>query len=109
MLVKIFCLFVIMASFTNNVFAKNQQPYTDTTLTIKVKGVTCSGDLKTLSENVKALKGVSNCVAGKAGATSSFKVTYNPLLISLSEIHKAFENTEGCSDPKDRPYKVKTK
>lgn len=102
-------ILIVLFTLTNVTFANNYQPYNDTTITVKVKGVTCNGDLKTLSNNVKALKGVSNCVPGKAGATSSFKVTYDPLLISLKEIHKAFENTEGCSDPNDRPYKVKTK
>jgi hypothetical protein len=34
--------------FCNNLFAKNLQPLIDSTVTIKVKGVTCSNDLKTL-------------------------------------------------------------
>lgn len=92
----------------NKTFASNATAFTDSTITIKVKGVTCSNDLKTLSDNVKELKGVSACKPGKAGPTSVFKITYNPAMVSTNEIYKAIENTGGCSDPNDRPYKVKT-
>jgi hypothetical protein len=41
------------------------------------------------------------------GAISSFKVTYNTTKVSAKEIHAAIENTSGCENPNDRPYKVK--
>ena len=100
-------LFFIVALGSKS-FAQNDQPSADTTITIKVKGVTCSNDLKTLSTNVKELKGVADCKSGKAGPVSEFQITFNPALVSTKEIYKAIENTGGCSDPKDRPYKVKT-
>jgi copper chaperone CopZ len=104
---KIFIAVFVFTAICNNLFAKNLQPLIDSTVTIKVKGVTCSNDLKTLSTNVKELKGVSECKPGKAGAVSVFKVTYNPAVVNIKDIHKAFENTGGCSDPNDRPYKIK--
>lgn len=104
---KIFVAVFIITAICNNSFAKNIQPFTDSTVTIKVKGVTCSNDLKTLSTNVKELKGVSECKPGKAGAVSVFKVKFNPALVNLKDIHKAFENTGGCGDPTERPYKIK--
>lgn len=79
----------------------------DTTINLKVKGVTCNNDLNTLSTNVKALRGVTECKPGKAGAVSSFSITYNPALVSTKEIYAAFENTGGCSNPDSRPYKIK--
>ncbi|RYY45325.1 MAG: hypothetical protein EOO06_16685 [Chitinophagaceae bacterium] len=79
----------------------------DTTISVKVKGVTCNNDLNTLSTNVKALKGVTECKPGKAGAVSSFSISYDPALVSTKEIYAAFENTGGCSDPDARPYKIK--
>ncbi len=79
----------------------------DTTISVKVKGVTCNNDLNTLSTNVKALKGVAECKPGKAGAVSAFRITYDPALVSTKEIYAAFENTGGCSDPDSRPYKIK--
>ncbi|MBL7727339.1 MAG: hypothetical protein JNM68_06640, partial [Dinghuibacter sp.] len=91
----------------NNSFAGNTA--TDTTITIKVKGVTCKNDLVTLSANVKQLNGVSECKPGKAGAVSAFTITFDASKVTTKEIYKAIEHTEGCSDPKDRPYKVKTK
>lgn len=81
----------------------------DTTITIKVKGITCGNDLKTLSNNVKGLKGITECKTGKAGAVSSFTITYNPMIVDTKKIYHSIENTEGCSNPNDRPYKVTTK
>ena len=105
---KLIIAVLIFTAIGSKSFAYNIKPLTDSTITIKVKGVTCSNDLKTLSDNVKLLMGVSDCKPGKAGPTSVFKVTYNPALVSAKEIYKAIENTGGCSDPNDRPYKVKS-
>ena len=109
--IKSFVLaFIVLTATTSIAFAQSTTQKTDSTktVTIKVKGVTCNNDLKTLSTNVNELKGVSECKSGKAGPVSEFQVTFNPALISVKEIYKAIENTGGCSDPKDRPYKVKT-
>jgi copper chaperone CopZ len=79
------------------------------TITIKVKGLTCSNDLKTISKNIEKLKGVISCETGKMGATSSFKVKFDPELVTEKEIYAAIENTGGCENPDDRPYRVKNK
>ena len=107
---KIIIATLILTAIGNKSFAQTDKPVTDTatTITIKVKGVTCSNDLKTLSNNVKELKGVADCKPGKTGPVSEFQVTFNPALTGTKEIYKAIENTGGCSDPNDRPYKVKT-
>ena len=99
---------LIFTAIGNKSFAYDKKPLADTTITIKVKGVTCSNDLKTLSTNVKILTGVSDCKPGKAGPVSVFKITFNPALVGTNEIFKAIENTGGCGDPTERPYKVKT-
>ena len=104
---KIILAVIIFIAIGNSSFAAVKS-FTDSTITIKVKGVTCSNDLKTLAGNVKELKGVSDCTPGKMGPTSVFKITFNPALVSTKEIYKVIENTGGCSDPNDRPYKVKT-
>jgi copper chaperone CopZ len=104
---KIFIAVLFVMGFNNVVLANSQHTVADTTIKIKVKGVTCNNDLATLSNNVKELKGVADCKPGKAGAVSVFNVTYNPALVSTKEIYAAFENTGGCSDPNDRPYKIK--
>lgn len=74
---------------------------------LKVKGVTCAMDLKTISANVEKLEGVSTCKPLKEGAISTFQVAYNPMKVSEKDIYAAIENTEGCENPADRPYKVK--
>ena len=104
---KIIIALLVFTAIGNKSFAFSDKPLTDSTITIKVKGVTCSADLKTLADNVKELKGVSDCKPGKMGPTSVFKITYNPALITTKDIYKAIENTGGCSDPNERPYKVK--
>lgn len=108
MLKKIIIALLVFTAIGNTSFAIDKKPLSDSTITIKVKGVTCSNDLKTLADNVKELKGVSDCKPGKMGPTSVFKITFNPALVSTKEIYKTIENTGGCSDPNDRPYKVKT-
>ncbi len=77
------------------------------TVTIKVKGVTCSSDLKSIASNVEKLSGVIYCKPGKASATSTFEVKYNPAIATEKQLYQAIEDTGGCSDPNTRPYKVK--
>jgi copper chaperone CopZ len=101
---KIFIALIILTGLSNKSMAGS---LLDTTINVKVKGVTCNNDLTTLSTNVKALKGVTECKPGKAGAVSSFSITYDPSLVSTKEIYAAFENTGGCSNPDSRPYKIK--
>lgn len=98
----LFCTAINSKSLAQDVKSVN-----DTTITIKVKGVTCGNDLKTLSDNVKVLKGVTECKTGKAGATSAFTITFNPALVDTKKIYHAIENTGGCSNPNEKPYKVK--
>ena len=105
-LFSILCLlFVNISTAQTNTPAKD----TEKTVNLKVKGVTCSGDLKTIAGNVEKLKGVKSCKAEKPGATTRFLVVYNPALVTEKEIHAAIEGTEGCENPEDRPYKVKIK
>ncbi len=108
MFIKYVFALIVFTAIGKNSFAGGYLRAFDSTITIKVKGVTCSNDLKTLAANVMELKGVSNCTPGKAGPTSVFKITYNPSLVGNKEIFKAIEDTGGCSDPNDRPYKVKS-
>ncbi|KAA3627477.1 MAG: hypothetical protein DWQ02_19640 [Bacteroidetes bacterium] len=77
------------------------------TITVKVKGVGCMGDLKDIATSVRKLDGVSSCEEGKMGATSTFIITYDPARVTKKEIHVAIEGTPGCSNPESRPYKVK--
>lgn len=108
-----FLLFAIGAIFISNIVSaqSGDTPITDTTAiavkTIKVKGVTCANDLKTIAGNVEKLKGVISCKSEKPGPTTRFSVRYNAGLITEKEINAAIEGTEGCEDPNDRPYKVK--
>lgn len=94
-------------SFAQTVEKNTQLTETTKTIKTKVKGVTCSSDLKTISANVEKLEGVSACTAKKGGATSTFEISYNPALVTEEEIYGAIQETGGCKNPEDRPYKVK--
>lgn len=108
MLKKIITAVILFSASSNASFAQTASTATETSITVKVKGVTCKNDLVTLSDNVKELKGVKACKPGKAGPVSEFKITFDPSQVDTKQIYKAIENTSGCSDPNDRPYKVKT-
>lgn len=103
--------FAIFIATSNTAFSQsanlNQQTDSVKTILVKVKGINCSMDLKTISTNVEKLKGVSSCKAGKQGTTTNFEVQFNSTLISEKEIFSAIEGTSGCENPDDRPYKVK--
>ena len=77
------------------------------TLQVKVKGVGCANDLKTLAETVTALNGVAKCTTLKRGAVTTFEIAYDPALVAATKIHAAIEDTPGCTAPDSRPYKVK--
>lgn len=83
------------------------QTDTTKTVTLKVKGLHCADDIKTISDNVTKLKGVSGCTAGNPGATTSFTVKFAPARINENDIRTAIENTPGCDNPNEKPYKVK--
>lgn len=108
--IKSFVLaFIVLIATTSIAFAQSTTQKTDSTktVTIKVKGISCSMDLKMIVANVEKLKGVSSCKSGKMGTTSSLEVKFNPALITEKEIHTAIENTSGCENPDERPYKIK--
>ena len=78
-----------------------------TTASVKVRGITCSTDVKMISANVEKVKGVSSCRAGKQGPTTTFVIRYNPAIATEKDVFAAIEDTGGCENPDDRPYKIK--
>lgn len=110
--IKSFVLaFTVLTATTNIAFSQttttNQTTDSLKTATIKVKGITCSMDLKMISANVEKLNGVSSCKSGKQGTTTTFEVKYNPSLVTEKEIFTAVESTGSCENPNEKPYKVK--
>lgn len=77
------------------------------TAVIKVKGITCASDIKTIAANVEKLQGVKSFKSEKQGPTTTFQVVFNPAIITTKDIYTAIEDTNGCENPDDRPYKVK--
>lgn len=103
--------FTVLTATTNIAFSQttNTNQTTDSlkTATVKVKGITCSMDLKMISANVEKLNGVSSCKSGKQGTTTTFEVKYSPALVTEKEIFAAIESTGSCENPNERPYKIK--
>lgn len=111
-------IFALALSFTVSLSACAQntkdQPTTVTqiqklqTIKLKVGGITCTGDCKDIQKVVSKMNGVSSCKqVGKPAATSVFEVTFNPTVVSEKEIRSKVEDTPGCDNPNEKPYKVK--
>lgn len=82
----------------------------DTTVTIRVTGITCKGDLAMIADHVKKMGGVSGCKqVGKASTASSFEIKYDPAKTTYLSLVKTVEATPSCDYPDKRPYKVKSK
>jgi copper chaperone CopZ len=77
------------------------------TTTVKVKGISCSTDLKMIKASLEKVDGVNSCEAGKKGTTTSFIVKYDTKLVDERAIYAAIESTGSCENPNERPYKVK--
>lgn len=73
---------------------------------VKVKGISCSMDLKMISANVEKIKGVNSCKVVKQGTTTTFDVKYDPMLVKEKEIFATIENTGSCENPDEKTYKV---
>lgn len=111
-LITSFFLGVVLFTATANIaFAQtihsDQQENTSKITSIKVKGITCSVDVKMITANIEELNGINACQVAKQGPTTTFKVEYNTSMITEKEIYAAIEGTGGCEDPDARPYKVK--
>lgn len=102
-------IFLLLTSAAS--FAQSEAPFTlrADSVDLKVKGITCSMDLRQISDKVEAVAGVSRCEVLKEGAVSLFRVTYDSDVASEDAIYRAVENTGGCENPEERPYKVKNK
>lgn len=84
------------------------QTQTVQTIKLKVGGIDCSGDIKDIQKAVSKMNGVTSCKpVGKMSPTSVFEVSFNPAVVSEKEIRKLVEDTPGCDNPNEKPYKVK--
>ncbi len=72
----------------------------------KVKGITCSSDLKRISTNVTAVQGVASCKVLKQGPKSTFEVRYHPSQTNEAAVAAAIQATPDCENPDKRPYQV---
>ncbi|MEM0994329.1 MAG: hypothetical protein AAGI49_14915 [Bacteroidota bacterium] len=90
---------------TSNETAEEQT--TMETITVKVKGVGCMTDVKTISNNVKKIQGVANCEIIEKDAITTFAVQMDTAIVTKEAVYTAIENTAGCKNPNDRPYSVK--
>ena len=97
--------FVLCTAVVSNAQAQPE----NTRITVKVKGVTCSTDLKMIQANVEKLEGVTECSVGKRGTTTSFEITFNAKTLTEEDLYATIEGTGSCEDPDERPYKVKRK
>lgn len=101
-------LFTAAASAQTSSTPATSQTQKLQTIKIKVSGITCSGDCKDIQNSVAKLSGVASCkMIGKPSAKTMFEVSFDPAVVSEKEIRSKVEDTPGCENPNDRPYKVK--
>lgn len=98
------CIFFTAEASAQNAVATKSSA---TTITVKVTGVGCSTDVRTIGTSVEKLAGVSSCEAAKRGAVTRFVVSYNPDVVCEDDIYQVIQDTPGCKNPNDRPYRVK--
>lgn len=104
-----FTIAQVSCAQTPNPQSKISNP-NDTTVTVKVSGITCAGDLKMIADNVEKMNGVSSCKqVGKMSTSTSFEIKYDATKIAYAVLVKAIEGTASCDHPDQRPYKVKAK
>lgn len=72
----------------------------------RVKGITCANDINTLTERVKAIPGVIKFETLKQGAISKFSLGVLINKVKPSVVIDTIQNTAGCKNPADRPYKI---
>lgn len=111
-IIKSFLIIAIALIATTNISfaqtdASTQVMNITKSIDVKVKGVTCTTDLKLIADNVEKLDGVTSCVTLKKGATTTLQVKMNPTLVTEKQIYTAIEDTACCKNPDARPYKVK--
>ena len=80
---------------------------TERTILVKVTGVGCSNDVRSIAANVEKLDGVNACTVIKKAAVTRYEVRFDPAIVSEEAIHAAVEATPGCSNQASRPYQVK--
>lgn len=108
---NILYILIILCAFSTSAIAQSntsQQSDSLQTIQLKVKGITCSGDLLMITDHVEKKDGIKKCDAiGKMSATSTFEIIFNRNKISRADIVKSIEDTPSCDHPKEKPYRVK--
>lgn len=104
--------FTSLLTFSCTAQTPKEQPQTAAqtlqTIKLKVGGITCTGDCKDIQKVVSKINGVTSCKQmGKPSATSVFEITFNPAVVTEKEIRRVVEDTPGCDNPDEKPYKVK--
>lgn len=102
-------LLFLLTAYTLPAYSQLQQEQSTDSLQVsflKVKGITCSSDLKRISANVEMIKGVTSCKAIKQGPKSVFEVRFHPQIANESMITAAIQSTPDCENPEKRPYQV---
>lgn len=103
-------LIVIALGFSLQGIAQEASSTADTTITLKVAGITCPGNLVEINKHVGEMEGVVNCEAiTNPAAVTKFQVTYDPTAIRMEEVIAGVETTESCDVPGAYPFKVKQK
>lgn len=100
---------VMIAFICYSFSAKAQTVDTVKTATIKVKGISCNGDMPLIKKKLLNEEGIDEITftEAKSGAVT-FTIKYHTAFISEKQLQTAIEKAPSCDDPNDFPYKVKS-
>ncbi|WGQ12816.1 heavy-metal-associated domain-containing protein [Sphingobacterium faecium] len=102
-------LTMIVGLFTfvapKNTFAQKNQDFEK--VNIRVQKMTCDGDMPTIKAELLKKEGIMDVTfTRRQRETSVFTIKYFKGVVSKSSIEKHIENTPGCDDKSQKPYRV---
>lgn len=104
-IIAIIIAFVSTATLTT---ALGQTTDTLKTATVKVSGITCSGDLPLIKKKLINKEGIDEVsFAEIKGETVIFTVNYHSSITSETKIQEYIEAAPSCDNPNEYPYKAK--
>ena len=87
--------------------AKAQSTDTLKSMTLKIGNLTCDGDMPTIQKNLLNQDGIDEVMfTSRKKEASTFTVLFHSAATDADNIKLAVENTPGCDDPDEKPYRV---
>lgn len=101
---------VIAALFIGSTATAQTSGIADSTKSyiVKVSNLHCNNDMPTIKKQLLNKDGIDEVIfTDISGVSSTFTITYHTSAINPDQIEKTIEDTPGCDDKSEKPYRVK--